>query len=248
MHSREVVSCALALVQRGFNDCQISRLTGVGRTTIRDWRSGRIPTRAQESHHGPGCLGAHVEKLPSASYAYLFGLYLGDGYIARHRHGVFILRIYMDSRYVGIIQSARRAMDVVRPESRASVIRVSGAQMVVIQSYSKHWPCLFPQHGPGRKHERPIRLTHWQQSLLEHHPEAFLRGLIHSDGCRFVNRVKHYQYPTYGFSNMSRDIIDSFTGACDQLGITWRRQSFKSIWISRREAVATMDTVVGPKS
>jgi hypothetical protein len=21
-----------------------------------------------------------------------------------------------------------------------------------VASYSKHWPCLFPQHGPGRKH------------------------------------------------------------------------------------------------
>ena len=27
----------------------------------------------------------------------------------------------------------------------------------------KHWPCLFPQHGPGRKHERPIVLEDWQR-------------------------------------------------------------------------------------
>ena len=27
----------------------------------------------------------------------------------------------------------------------------------------KHWPCLFPQHGPGRKHERKIRLEAWQR-------------------------------------------------------------------------------------
>ena len=28
-----------------------------------------------------------------------------------------------------------------------------------VASFSKHWPCLFPQHGPGRKHERKIELT-----------------------------------------------------------------------------------------
>jgi hypothetical protein len=31
-----------------------------------------------------------------------------------------------------------------------------------VSSYWKHWPCLFPQHGPGRKHERRIALVPWQ--------------------------------------------------------------------------------------
>ena len=64
----------------------------------------------------------------------------------------------------------------------------SCAGVVVVQrSRWKHWPCLFPQHGPGRKHERPIVLEDWQRTIVEAHPGPFLRGLFHSDGCRAKN-------------------------------------------------------------
>jgi hypothetical protein len=53
-----------------------------------------------------------------------------------------------------------------------------------VASYSKHWPCLFPQHGPGRKHERRIELVPWQQELVDLDPRPLVRGLLHSDGCR----------------------------------------------------------------
>lgn len=52
--------------------------------------------------------------------------------------------------------------------------------------YSEHWPCLFPQHGPGKKHHRPIRLKPWQEDLVNQATEEFIRGLIDSDGCRVV--------------------------------------------------------------
>ena len=37
---------------------------------------------------------------------------------------------------------------------------------VNVQSNWQHWPCLIPQHGPGRKHERPIVLEDWQRQIL----------------------------------------------------------------------------------
>jgi hypothetical protein len=45
-----------------------------------------------------------------------------------------------------------------------------------IKSTSKHWPCLFPQHGPGRKHERKIELEAWQQVIVGEHAGDFLPG------------------------------------------------------------------------
>ena len=51
----------------------------------------------------------------------------------------------------------------------------------------KHWPCLFPQHGPGRKHERSIVLEPWQRAIVDAHPGPLLRGLFHSDGFRVTN-------------------------------------------------------------
>jgi hypothetical protein len=52
------------------------------------------------------------------------------------------------------------------------------------------WPCLFPQHGPGKKHTRPIFIAEWQQKLAERWHEQLLRGLIQSDGCRFYSTGK----------------------------------------------------------
>jgi hypothetical protein len=84
-----------------------------------------------------------------------------------------------------------------------------------VKSTSKHWPCLFPQHGPGRKHERKIELADWQRAIAARYPDHLARGLIHSDGCRFTNRVrrplkdgdKWYEYPRYMFKNESADIL-----------------------------------------
>jgi hypothetical protein len=94
------------------------------------------------------------------------------------------------------------------------------------QFYGVLWICLFPQHGPGRKHWRTIRLEDWQHQVVDDHTGLFLRRLIHTDGWRGLNRVRakgrHYTYPRYQFSNRSDDIRRLFTDACDRLGIGWR--------------------------
>src|SRR4051794_30023878 len=73
----------------------------------------------------------------------------------------------------------------------------------------KHWPCLFPQHGRGRKHERLIAFAPWQLTRVRDDPRPLIRGLIHSDGCRITNwtekkvgeTTKRYEYPRYFFNN-----------------------------------------------
>ncbi|MDX6287330.1 MAG: hypothetical protein QOG53_2815 [Frankiales bacterium] len=125
----------------------------------------------------------------------------------------------------------------------------------LLGSYSKHWPHLFPQHGPGRKHLRAIMLESWQEDIVDQHTREFIRGLIHSDGCRFTNPVvrhfksgtRRYSYPRYMFTNESVDIRDLFTDALDRLGIAWRYSRRNTISIARREAVAALDEFVGPK-
>jgi hypothetical protein len=54
---------------------------------------------------------------------------------------------------------------------------------------------------------------------LVRHPEALLRGLIHSDGCRFTNTGTNWRHPRYSFSNLSGDIRRLFCEGCDLLGI-----------------------------
>jgi len=110
---------------------------------------------------------------------------------------------------------------------------------------------LFPQHGPGRKHERRIVMTRWQRDITAAHPRELLRGLIHSDGCRFVanQRVgrKTYRYTRYSFSNRSEDIKAIFCEHLDLLGIRWTRPNRCDIAIDRRSEVAKLDSFVGPK-
>ena len=113
-----------------------------------------------------------------------------------------------------------------------------------------------PQHGPGKKHERPIVLEQWQQEIVDTHPGPLLRGLIHSDGCRMTNwarrpvagEMKRYEYPRYFFSNKSLDILALCCAALHRLGIAYRRPRWDQVSVARREAVAALDVWVGPKT
>lgn len=125
-----------------------------------------------------------------------------------------------------------------------------------VMSSSIHWTCLFPQHGPGRKHERPIILEPWQQQIVDELPEDFIRGLIHSDGCRVYNVAVRKRggittrcyYSRYHFTNESPHIRELFTDTLDKLAIEWRYNNpRKNISIARRESVRKLDSFVGPK-
>jgi hypothetical protein len=178
-------------------------------------------------------------------------MYLGDGMISAHPRGVYRLRIFLDRAYPLIVQECEAAMSIVLPASKASTYRHKRDRVEEVNSFSQHWPHLFPQHGPGVKHKRKIALEPWQERIVERYPGRLLRGLIHSDGCRVTNTIRHprktYSYPRYFFSNRSLDIQRIFCDACDRLGIAWRQDGPWNISVARRGAVAIMDRHVGPK-
>src|SRR4051812_21905151 len=111
--------------------------------------------------------------------------------------------------------------------------------------------CFFPQHGPGKKHERRIELAEWQDHIVARSPEDFLRGLFHSDGCRVTNKVrrgeKTYLYARYMFANESADIMRLCQKSLDRLHIEWRMCRPNLLSVARREGVARLDEFVGPK-
>ncbi len=129
--------------------------------------------------------------------------------------------------------------------------------MRIVQCGWKRWPEALPQHGAGRKHTRPIELEPWQRDIVDAHPDWLVRGLIHSDGCRTVNRftttlpsgrVAEYAYPRYFFTNLSADIRRLFCDACERLGVHWTQSSFRNISVADRRSVAILERVVGPKA
>jgi len=235
------------LIAAGLNDCQISRLTGIPRRTVHDWRSGRTPDFSRSLVVPPGVAPDLSESIQPA-YAYLLGLYLGDGHIVRTRR-TYRLRITLDGIYPSIVAECRSAIERVVP-NKVGVVRTA-SRAVVVNAYSNSWPQLFPQHGAGPKHQRAIELAPWQAAITNRHPEPLIRGLIHSDGSRTSNRIRHkekvYTYPRYEFCNYSTDIQAIFCEHLDLLKIPWRQMNRWTISVARRDAVARLDAFVGPK-
>ena len=227
------------LAGEGKNASAIARLTGVPRSTVRDWLA-RPPFEAVVDSSPPNP--------PAAEYAYLLGMYLGDGSISRGAR-CYRLRITMDAQYAGVISECAEAMQRVVPRNRVSVVRRrDGSRCVDVSAYSKAWPTLFPQHGPGPKHERQVLLVPWQRMIVEKEPERFVRGLMHSDGSRVLNRVGRRTYPRYFFKQYSEDIRAIFVQVCTQLGVTVSRAGPMQLAVARRRDVEFLDTIVGAKS
>lgn len=251
MYDVDVRRAALTQIAAGASLRSVSLATGINRSTLREWRErggGYAPSLT--SCPCPACDDTVGES--RASYTYLLGQYLGDGSIQRAGRS-HALRVYCCDDYPAIMDEVETAM---RAVTGGSVFRIQAIGCTVVQSNTKRWLHLLPQHGPGMKHTRPIVLKPWQQDLVRQDPRPLVRGLIHSDGYRGMNwteravggTVKRYTYPRYQFSNESADIKRIFTDALDQLGIAWRVMNRKTISIARREAVAALDEFVGPKS
>jgi hypothetical protein len=74
---------AMLLIAHGQSLRAVSLATGIARSTLREWRENPeklVPARRNTCPRCPG-IGAAVE--PQRDYAYLLGLYLGDGCISR---------------------------------------------------------------------------------------------------------------------------------------------------------------------
>lgn len=241
MRPQPDVPPVMRLAKAGCGASEIARRTGIPRSTIRDWLA-KPPSR----------LAPEVDQLqpPPDTYAYVLGLYLGDGFLASHPRHVWRMRITLDRRYPGIITECGQALQQLLPDNRVLVSdRKDGCSEVGV--YSKRLPTLFPQHGRGPKHGRKIALLQWQEEICRRHPEPLLRGLIHSDGCRYPSVIhrprRTYRYVNYQFSNRSDDIRAIFCAACDRIDVPWRQTNRCTITVATRAAVARLDAFIGPK-
>ncbi|MEX2982060.1 helix-turn-helix domain-containing protein [Streptomyces sp. C36] len=258
-HGSEVRQRALDLIASGVTNAEVSRRLAVPPGTVSYWlhmdrsKRGECPGAHQTSC--PRCTGRELDE---AAYSYLLGLYLGDGHIVQYsQHRVPSLMITCGDVWPGLMDACHAAMQAVFPDNSVCRVRKIGCHNVKV--YSKHLWCMFPQHGPGRKHERRIELEPWQQQIVDAHPWEFIRGLVHSDGCRITNWTvrlvggerKRYEYPRYFFTNKSDDIRKLYCDTLDKVGVEWkvtRRGSDPyNISVARKASVALMDTHIGPK-
>lgn len=256
-HSLSTREAALAMMRRGIPNRLVAEELDVPRGTVGWWRHQDRKARGEGYEYPHGCPLHGEGALDDAPYSYLLGLYLGDGHIVR-KPRQNRLCVSCTLSWPGLTDRAEQAMRQVMPAARTSRRRRDGC--VEVMSYSAHRPCLFPQHGPGRKHERRIALEAWQQGIVDAYPWELIRGLIHSDGCRVTNwttrtvagKPKRYEYPRYFFTNKSDDFRDLFTDTLRKVGVEWtvlaRGNDPFNVSIARKSSVAMMDANVGPKS
>ena len=252
----EVKQAALDLIAGGHNDCEVSRMLGIPRATIRDWRRPTyVPRRRYSLEACPRCWrAAKPMRFTPEDYSELFAMHLGDGTISIHPR-TQRLRIVLDRKYPGIIAATSALLGRCFPENTVDEVPAPGC--IHVSVHSRHLTCLFPQHGPGRKHKRPIVLEPWQKAQVDVAPWPFIRGCIRTDGCHFVNRTDihravPYEYLSYEFSNKSRHIVDLFVEACDLVGVctrvTCNATGRWSVRINQRPSVALMLEHVGLKT
>jgi hypothetical protein len=256
IRSAATVASALRDSDAGMSDAENAAKHGVAVKTIRRWRRlyqrrgqarGQLHTRAL-------CPRCDAAPLDGEAYAELLGWYLGDGHISLGRRGVYALHIFNDLKYPDLNAHLQELMRRVKPECRPHTREMSGCLNTTVGW--KHWPCLLPQHGPGRKHERSLTLEPWQREIIEQHPADLLRGLFHSDGCRAKNwatkmvagEKKRYDYPRWHFTNNSPDIMRWCQEALDLLDIPWRQSYWQTLSVSTRAGVAKLDELIGLKS
>ena len=248
VHPRWLIAEVQRLCDHGVPLRAIGRRTGVATGTIRRWRQRGFPQLAESAHAW----------FPGRDYAYALGLYLGDGCLQLPgRCQTHTLDIACDGQYTSITREIAGALERVFPPAPARVTPVRDSRGIRVRITHAGVISAFPQHGPGRKHERKIELVEWQRVLTHRHPDAFIRGLIHSDGSRCINQVNtrlpsgrdaHYEYVRYFFTNYSADIRQIFCEHCELLGIRWTRSNSRNISISHRDSVAILEEIVGPKS
>ncbi|MEF3115737.1 helix-turn-helix domain-containing protein [Streptomyces chrestomyceticus] len=256
MYDLDTRQRALILLRQGVTNREVAQQLDVPRGTVGWWRHEDRKRRGEPFERVHDCPRCAPRPFDRRAYAYLLGLYLGDGHIvskARQHH----LSIYCGDAWPGLVDEAEEAMRKVMATSSTGRRQKTGC--VEVKSYTRHWTCLFPQHGPGRKHERPIVLEPWQQEIVDAYPWELIRGLIHSDGCRVTNwttqlvggQSKRYEYPRYFFTNKSEDILKICSDTLTAVGIEWKiTRKFDdpfNISVAKRASVALMDIHIGPK-
>jgi hypothetical protein len=254
----------LELWERGIAKKRIAITLGIPHATVRDCierysdLKGLQENRDRASKSTPDEVLLRIcdtdNVVCQQAYAYVLGMYLGDGNITKVRD-VYRIRITLDARYPNIIKSCSEALQTLLPENQIGMVERfyrGRLSCIDVSCFYKFWPELLPQHGIGKKHEREIQLVDWQQLIVNAYPLDFFRGLYHSDGSRFSNVVNGTDYPRYQFTNLSDQIRQMFCQTCEKLGLNWTTKAhhgrITDIFISKREDVAFLDHHIGPKS
>ena len=223
-------------------------MTGIPRSTIRDWIKPSPRRRRSTPPQSPSEL---IAGLPWPEYSYLLGMYLGDGTLSVSRRGVYRLRVVMDIRYPGIIAACVATMQAVMPRKPRACPTPPLPRRRRSAAHSKSWPILFPQHGPGPQASSVaielVRLAAEKSS--GGHPREFIRGL------HPLRRLPGAQpRQRQGLSalllqpGLGRHPPPVLRRPASKISVEYRLNRWDSVSIARAPSVAILDSFIGPKA
>ncbi len=224
-YSQEQKDQVKSLFEDGKNQCEISRITGIPRGTLKCWiKPAYVPkTNKLRNSYRPiidfeSYLNTEEKK---KAYSFILGIYLCDGYISRYKtYRAPAIRFFNDSKYPLNTQEWKEKLQILLPENSVNVHKHKQSNCFIVLAYSRKLLDLFPQYGEGKKHDRKLTLAPWQKQILDQYPEEFIRGCIQSDGCIYIQKISdRFSYKRYNFINKSEDIMDFFLYALEKVGI-----------------------------
>ena len=129
MYSGRAREQALQHLASGATFSEVSRATGISRSTLCTWRSSGEAGPVGECPH---CDDTDMD---GPAYSALLGFYLGDGCLSAQAR-YWALRISCDAALPGIVEDTRRAIRGVRPGCRVFLVPAPGT--VVVQAHWTH--------------------------------------------------------------------------------------------------------------
>lgn len=214
------------LKENGRNNSQISRELKIDRSIVRKYVNLTMEQVKDSFNKIPSATDIPIDPIAYSdieklSYAYILGMYFGDGVISKLAR-TYKIRIYLNS--LTDIKEQQRTLTtlnrVLLNRNKIGIYKQKFANCVEIIASSTQLPHLFPQHGAGKKYNRPIELVEWQENILENYSEYFLAGLFDSDGCAYIQTGTNLTY--YQFTNKSKDILNLFTYYLEKHNIQWK--------------------------
>jgi hypothetical protein len=138
----------MTLMNVGYGDSEIARVTGIARGTVNGWRHGR----GVRYHRRLAEARPSWRPRDPRSYSYLLGVYLGDGCIVTTRAHAAWLAITLDAAYPGIVDETATAVRACFPQTPVRCYARRHGSVAAVQVSHPALPFGFPQHGAGRKH------------------------------------------------------------------------------------------------
>jgi hypothetical protein len=136
VHPPEIRSRARQLFLAGGTVAEADRAVGLPYRTVWHWCNDRPEAKQQGTQlRCFRCREAVDSPTDPGSYAYLLGLYLGDGHLVTTAR-IPVLRIYCADAWPGLIEACDVAM---RAVLATKVQRVQKQGCVGVQSYGTHW-------------------------------------------------------------------------------------------------------------